>query len=166
MQSNFGGDLTISGVPVGRELSRRAIGMRTVPGESVGSIMIVVATDAPLSSADIDRLSRRAVFGLARTGAGGSSGSGDFVIAFSTAESTRRRAGDRPRPTHAATAEVSGDRLNALFQAVADATEEAIYNSLFRATPVTHRGRTTEALPIQQTLEILDKYGARRRTAR
>ena len=166
VQSNFGGDLTISGVPVGRELAERAIGMRTAPGESSGSIMIVVATDAPLSSADLDRLARRAVFGLARTGASGSSGSGDFVIAFSTAESTRRRAGDRPRPTDAAATEVSGDRLNALFQAVADATEEAIYNSLFRAAPVTYRGRTTEPLPIEQTLEILDKYGARRRMAR
>jgi D-aminopeptidase len=140
--------------------------MGTASGESSGSIMIVVATDAPLSSADLDRLAKRAVFGLARTGASGSSGSGDFVIAFSTAESSRRRAADRARATNAAATEVSGDRLNALFQAVADATEEAIYNSLFKAAPVTYRGRTIEALPVQQTLEILDKYGARRRIAR
>jgi D-aminopeptidase len=166
VQSNFGGDLTIIGAPVGRELSERAIGTGTASGESSGSIMIVVATDAPLSSADLDRLAKRAVFGLARTGASGSSGSGDFVIAFSTAESSRRRAGDRARAINAAATEVSGDRLNALFQAVADATEEAIYNSLFKAAPVTYRGRTIEALPVQQTLEILDKYGARRRIAR
>ncbi|HEX6250245.1 MAG TPA: P1 family peptidase, partial [Gemmatimonadaceae bacterium] len=160
------GALTISGVPVGRRLAERAIGMRTAPGESAGSIMIVVATDAPLSSADLGRLARRAVFGLARTGASGSSGSGDFVIAFSTAASARRRAGDQPRPASSVAMEVSGDRLNALFQAVADATEEAIYNSLFTATPVTYRGRTTEALPIAQTLEILDRHGARRTVER
>ncbi|MEE8384393.1 MAG: P1 family peptidase, partial [Dehalococcoidia bacterium] len=131
VQSNFGGILSIGGAPVGRELGRYSY-RRFVEGvdEGDGSIMMVVATDAPLSVRNLERLAKRAIMGLARTGSSASNGSGDYVIAFSTAEEVRRREGER---THDIT-ELSNDRMSPLFQAVVEATEEAIYNSLFKAT--------------------------------
>lgn len=121
-----------------------------------GSIMIVVATDAPLDARNLERLASRALVGLARTGSSMTNGSGDYVLAFSTAESVRRRPGTTPQ----AVEDLPNDAMSPLFQAVAEATEEAIYNSLFRATTVTgHRG-TVEALPLVRTLEILRRYNA------
>lgn len=143
IQSNFGGVLTINGAPVGRELDRYAF--KTALGEHAdGSIMMVVATDAPLDARTLDRLSKRAMVGLSRTGASMTNGSGDYVIAFST--------------TGASETLVPNDRLSPLFQAVAEATEEAIYNSLFRATTVHGHAGTAEALPLKDTLAILRKY--------
>ncbi|MGH7576554.1 MAG: P1 family peptidase [Longimicrobiales bacterium] len=124
-----------------------------------GSIMIVVATDAPLDARNLERLATRALTGLARTGASMTNGSGDYVIAFSTAPSVRRIAGAGDAATRSA-AELANDAMSPLFQAVAEATEEAIYNSLFRAHTVRSGGRTVEALPLDRTLEILEKYGA------
>ena len=150
IQSNFGGDLVINGAPVGREL-RASRGGNT--GD--GSIMIVVATDAPLDARNLERLGARAITGLARTGSSMSNGSGDFVIAFSTAESVRRRTQDRgPRSVQ----DLPNDLMSGLFRAVAEATEEAIYNSLFKATTVRSASLTIEALPLQQTLQILRSY--------
>jgi D-aminopeptidase len=152
VQSNFGGDLTIAGVPVGRELARRA------PAENRsgdGSIMIVVATDAPLSARNLERLAARTLFGLARTGSSMSNGSGDYVIAFSTAPECRRRRGE---PAQQIT-ELANDVMTPLFQAVAEATEEAIYNSLFCATTVKGFRGTVEALPLERTLEVLRQAG-------
>ncbi len=165
VQSNFGGILSIGGAPVGRELGRFSYrrfveGDDGTPGdpelndEGDGSIMMVVATDAPLSVRNLERLAKRAIMGLARTGSSASNGSGDYVIAFSTAEEVRRGEGER---THDIT-ELSNDRMSPLFQAVVEATEEAIYNSLFKATTVTGLGRTADALPIDETVEILKKY--------
>jgi D-aminopeptidase len=168
VQSNFGGVLQILGAPVGLELGRYSFRRYVEPGggpddpdaEGDGSIMIVVATDAPLSPRNLERLAARAIHGLARTGSSSSNGSGDYVIAFSTAESVRRRAGGRGSRT---IADTPNDALSPLFQATVEATEEAIYNSLFRAVTVTgHRG-TVEALPIERTLEILRRYGVVRR---
>ena len=122
-----------------------------------GSIMIVVATDAPLGPRHLERLAERALFGLARTGATMSNGSGDYVIAFSTAESVRRRGEDSHEVT-----ELSNDALTPLFQAVAEATEEAIYNSMLKAVTTTYGSRTVEALPIERVVEVLHKYGVRR----
>jgi D-aminopeptidase len=152
VQSNFGGDLTIAGVPVGRELARRATAENRF-GD--GSIMIVVATDAPLSARNLERLAARALFGLARTGSSMSNGSGDYVIAFSTAPECRRRRGE---PVQQIT-ELSNDVMTPLFQAVAEATEEAIYNSLFRATTVKGFRGTVEALPLERTMEVLRQAG-------
>ncbi|MDX1570808.1 MAG: P1 family peptidase [Xanthomonadales bacterium] len=148
VQANFGGILSIAGAPVGRSLDRYAF--RDDIGDSAdGSIMIVVATDAPLDARLLERLARRSLAGLARTGAAMTNGSGDYVIAFST--------------TGKAEALVSNDRMSPLFQAVAEATEEAIYNALFKAeTTEGHRGRI-DALPIDRTLEILDSHDARRK---
>jgi D-aminopeptidase len=153
VQSNFGGVLTIDGAPVGRELRP---GPRA--GDGDGSCMIVVATDAPLSSRDLKRLAARAVFGLARTGSSFSHGSGDFAIAFSTAEAVRTRFGETaPR----ARTELPSEAVSPLFQAALEATEEAVYNSLLRATTEASRGRTVEAIPIDRVREVLRSYGRR-----
>jgi len=118
--------------------------------------MIVVATDAPLGSRNLERLAQRALMGLARTGSSGSNGSGDYVLAFSSAESVRRRASRDARPIH----DLPNEGMPGLFQAAIEAAEEAIYNSLLKATSVTGRGgRTAEALPIEETVEVLRKYG-------
>src|SRR5690606_20047595 len=164
VQSNFGGVLTINGAPVGRELGRYSF-QRDVSGTGEandaldspdGSIMMVVATDAPLDARNLERLATRALVGLARTGATMSNGSGDYVIAFSTAESVRRTGDDPVRSIE----DLSNDAISGLFQAVAEATEEAIVNSLFRATTVSNGRNTVEALPLERTLEILRRYNA------
>ena len=140
VQSNFGGTLRMNGAPVGREL--RAGG----PNSGRGSIIMVVATDAPVDARNLRRMAARTMFGLARTGADGSNGSGDYGIAFSTT----RNPGTL----------VANDDMSPLFIAVIDATEEAIYNSLLKATSVTSNGHTVEALPIDRTVEILRRHGA------
>jgi D-aminopeptidase len=193
VQSNYGGRLTIDGVPVWRELTPRSAGNQSreagaasaapgapsldrgsrrlersrgarasapggpgdeVPRESPdGSCMIVVATDAPLDARDLKRLAARAIFGLARTGSSYSNGSGDFAIAFSTSPESRYTGETRPRaflPTEA----VSG-----LFAAVLEATEEAVYNSLLKATDTTANGRTVRAIPVEELKAVLKKYG-------
>jgi len=168
VQTNFGGILTINGAPVGRELGRYYLkdeleksGPVTAPNNPDGSIIIVIATDAPIDHRNLQRLAGRSMSGLARTGASGSNGSGDYAIAFSTAESVRLR----PNANRAlqATQLLANDAMSPLFLAVIEATEEAIYNSLFRATSISGRGHTVEALPIDRTLEILRKYNAIKR---
>lgn len=156
VQTNFGGVLTIDGVPVGRELGRYAFREEVEPGS--GSCMMVVATDAPLDARQLRRLAARALAGMARTGASFSHGSGDYVIAFSAAESVRI-AHQRPLPTAEVTL-LADPELSPLFQAVAEATEEAIYNSLLRATSVHGRdAHEGEALPLNELRRLLKKYG-------
>ena len=150
VQTNFGGRLTIEGVPVWRELKSDESPTRG------GSCMIVVATDAPLDARQLRRLAARAILGMARTGSSGSAGSGDYVIAFSTA--SWLPAGPGTKATFQA---VNDDSLSPLFEAVSEATEEAIYNSLLRATTVTGRdAHVAEAIPIDRLREIL--HGASR----
>ncbi len=165
VQSNFGGALTIDGAPVGQELGQfsfRGDVTRTPPNEEdqedgAGSIMIVVATDAPLSDRNLERLASRAMMGLGRTGSFAGNGSGDYILAFSTAESVRRGIGGGGPHT---VTELPNAATSALFQGVVEATEEAIVNSLLRATTVTGRGGTTaRALPLEETLEVLRRYG-------
>ena len=159
VQTNYGGVLTINGAPVGRELGRYLF-QREVEGprdRGDGSVMIVVATDAPLDARNLERLAVRALAGLARTGAAMTNGSGDYVIAFSTAPEVRRTPGRREP---AAVMDLPNDATSPLFQAVAEATEEAILNSLFRATTTTGNGVTVEALPLDGTMEVLRRYGA------
>ncbi|MGH7481613.1 MAG: P1 family peptidase, partial [Longimicrobiales bacterium] len=151
-----GGVLSINGAPVGRALGQHAFRGSTSGDDADGSIMIVVATDAPLLARALERLAHRALAGLARTGASMSNGSGDYVIAFSTAESVRLRESDEPRTL----AVLPNDEMSPLFQAVAEATEEAIYNSLFMATTVHGDRGTIEALPIDATLEVLRAHDA------
>ncbi len=151
VQSNFGGDLTIAGVPVGREL-RRSGGQ--ADRREDGSIMIVIATDAPLDPRALERLAQRAFLGLARTGSSMSNGSGDFALAFSTAASVRRGAvapGERVRSGQS----VIHEALSPLFQAVVEATEEAILNSLFGAETVRGARGVVRALPVDSVIPIL-----------
>jgi D-aminopeptidase len=155
VQSNFGGVLTVNGAPVGRELGRYAF-QRDLGDSGDGSIMIVVATDAALNSRNLERLAGRAIVGLGRTGGSMTNGSGDYVIAFSIAPEGRRRAGTAPTPVQ----DLPNDAMSPLFQAVAEATEEAILNSLFRASTVRGHQGTIEALPLERTLEILRRYNA------
>ena len=167
VQSNFGGVLQMNGAPVGMELGqyafsdqvRRPDGPTPDPRDDPqewGSIMIVVATDAPLSARNLERLASRAVMGLSRTGSYASNGSGDYVIAFSTANTVRRGTGNEIRRYE----DLPNGRTSALFQAVVEAAEESIYNSLLKAETVTSNGRTVEALPLEETLAILRRYGA------
>ena len=154
VQSNFGGDLQILGVPVARGLGRDGVRPRPDPQGPRGSIMIVVATDAPLSDRNLRRLAGRAMLGLGKTGSVASNGSGDYAIAFSTHPGVRRRA----RETRHSVTELANDETSALFQATVEATEEAIYNSLFMATSVSSRGGAVEALPVVEVLGILRSY--------
>lgn len=187
VQTNFGGVLTIDGAPVGVELGKYylkdAVGINHATAKAVpllsregspennkhptktpdtsadGSIIIVIATDAPLDARQLKRMAARAMMGLARTGASGTNGSGDYAVAFSTAPANRVRAADGSR-TPRKTEVLANDAMSPLFLAVIEATEEAILNSLFRATTLTGREkRTVEALPLEPTLAILRKYG-------
>ncbi|HLB54751.1 MAG TPA: P1 family peptidase [Gemmatimonadales bacterium] len=158
VQANHGGDLTILGVPVGRELGRIGITRESRERGSDGSIIIVVATDAPLSDRNLRRLASRAMMGLGRTGSAAQNGSGDYVIAFSTSPAVRRIR-DAPR---LATTELGNEQMNPLFQAVVEVTEEAIYNALFMATPVTGNGIRVEAIPLDEVKRILARRAGSR----
>ncbi len=159
VQSNFPGSLRVLGVPVGRLLGRQSGEKQRDITDDAGSIMIVAATDAPLSDRNLTRLARRAFAGLARTGASFANGSGDYAIAFSTAESVRRTA--ELRAGKATARELPNERVSPLFEAVIEATEEAIYHSLFAATTMSGRdGRTVEALPIDRVTALLRERGA------
>jgi D-aminopeptidase len=155
VQSNFGGILQVMGAPVGRTLGRYSFENALRGDRGDGSIMMVVATDAPLSDRNLERLASRAIMGLARTGSFASNGSGDYVIAFSTAVEVRRPwDAERLR-----TEELANEQTSALYAAVVEATEEAIYNSIFMATDVTSLGRTMEAIPLDRVREVLREHG-------
>jgi D-aminopeptidase len=182
VQTNFGGILTINGAPVGRELGQyylkdelgrppdksgrlgdprgSQIKPEAGPNSADGSVIIVIATDAPIDHRNLQRLAARSMMGLARTGAAGSNGSGDYAIAFSTAPELRIRTAAIDRSSKSTVALLSNEAMSPLFLAVIEATEEAIYNSLFAATTTSGRGHTVEALPLDRTLEILRKHNA------
>ena len=175
VQSNYGGRLTIAGVPVWKELTPPTLAAHDAPNlergtanpeprtpnaerrtdSPDGSCMIVVATDAPLDSRNLERLAARAIFALARTGSTYSNGSGDFAIAFSTHPSLRVTTTEGPQPRTI----LPSDSVSGLFEAVLDATEEAVYNSLLKATDTTGSGRTVRAIPIEPLTALLRKYG-------
>ncbi len=143
VQTNYGGLLTIAGAPVGRELGGHSLQEQLDAAK--GSVIVVVATDAAVDARNLKRLAARTMLGLGRTGAAGNNGSGDYAIAFSTSQSRNV---------------LSNDAMSPLFLAAIEATEEAVYNSLFRATTTTGRGHTVEALPIEKTIEILRRHSA------
>jgi D-aminopeptidase len=169
-QTNFGGNLTIAGVPIFRSLqppARRSAEARNggdgplrpsafVDGRASGdgSCMLVVATDAPLDARDLRRLGARAIFGLARTGSSYSNGSGDFAIAFSTSREMRSRFNDTAARARTI---LPADATSPLFEAALEATEEAVYNALFQATTVRSANGTAEAIPIERVRELLKK---------
>lgn len=159
VQSNFGGVLQINGAPVGRELNNFYLMDKSKPYKADGSCMIVIATDAPLSDRNLERLAKRSYIAFGNVGSFSSNGSGDYAIAFSTYEKNRI-----PYQSKNATRtidELNNDELSPLFMAVWEATEEALLNSLFMATDTKgYRGKIVKALPIKQTIEILRKYKA------
>lgn len=158
-QTNFGGILTVAGAPVGRELGRYYLHeSKPDRGTGGGSCVIVVATNAPLDSRQLERLAKRALLGLAAVGSPMTHGSGDYVIAFSTADSVRVSHG---LTTRTVKREILRDEaLSPLFQATREATEEAIINSLLKATAVSGvMGHTTEAIPVEKVVEICKRYG-------
>ena len=157
VQTNFGGRLTIAGVPVWKELQPPEQQSRNSDSSSRnsadGSCMIVIATDAPLDARQLRRLAARAFLGMARTGSTGSNGSGDFAIAFSTTNRIAFGAARGP-----ALSLLGEDALSPLFEAVVDATEEAIYNSLLKAHTVRgHHGHVAEAIPIDRLRQVLGR---------
>jgi len=152
VQANYGGILTIDGVPIGTALAEYDIKREVEERRGDGSVIIVIATDAPLSDRNLRRLAERAFAGIARTGSSFTNGSGDYAIAFSTASSVRRKAG---ASGPAQIAELPNAEMSPAFQAVAEATEEAVLNALFSAkTTIGHRG-TVEALPLDRVLPLL-----------
>ncbi len=162
VQTNFGGVLTIAGAPVGQELGQYYLRKElqqpvSARDKADGSCMIVIATDAPLDARNLKRLAARAWLGLARSGSSASNGSGDYAIAFSTAPQVRIHANDKA-PTRNIQV-LTNDAMSPLFQAVIESTEEAVYNSMFKATTTTGNRHTVEALPIDKTLEILKQRG-------
>ncbi|HXY96906.1 MAG TPA: P1 family peptidase [Steroidobacteraceae bacterium] len=161
VQTNFGGVLTIAGAPVGVELGQyylrdQAALAGPVRDRADGSCMLVVATDAPLDARELKRLAARALLGMARTGSSASNGSGDYAIAFSTAPEVRIRIDDQALTRK--TEVVSTLAMSPLFEAAIEASEEAIYNSMLKATTTTGNGHTVEALPIERTVEILREH--------
>ncbi len=165
VQSNYGGVLQMDGVPVGRELGQYAFRDALAqadpapqqagaePGD--GSVIVVIATDAPLSDRNLGRVASRAMMALGRTGSSASNGSGDYALAFSTAEAVRRA----PGAGRLATSELANEQMSAVFQAGVEAVEEAIYNSMLMATTETGNGRTVEALPLGALREVLRRHG-------
>jgi D-aminopeptidase len=156
VQTNFGGILQVLGAPVGKELGQYAFKRDAEsPGDrGDGSCVIVVATDAPLSDRNLERLAARAIMGLARTGSSASNGSGDYALAFSTSDKVRRAS----TATRLTTEELANEQMSGLFEGAVEATEEAIYNSLFQATTTTSNGRTIEAIPLDKVRAVLTKY--------
>lgn len=178
VQTNFGGVLTIAGAPVGKELGKyefrerlegAGTSSKSEPQKTQrsakesgndnanGSCMIVVATDAPVEARNLKRLAARAIMGMVRTGAGGSNGSGDYAIAFSTSPALRVRPGDDRRARQITV--LGNEAISPLFLAAIEATEEAIYNSLLKATTMTGSGHTVEAIPAEQVRDILKAHG-------
>lgn len=159
VQTNYGGALSINGAPVGRELGSYAYRDFLEPvadtDKEDGSIMMVVATDAPLTARNLDRVAQRAMMGLARTGSFASNGSGDYVIAFSTHPSVRKpRVSETPVPVEV----LVNESMTPLFAATAEATEEAIYNAIFKATTVSSSRGELRAIPVEDLMRVLEKY--------
>jgi D-aminopeptidase len=163
VQTNFGGVLTIAGAPVGQALGQYYLRQeleqsRSGKDKADGSCMIIIATDAPMDARNLKRLAARAWLGVARTGSSASNGSGDYAIAFSTAPRVRIHADDKALTRSVEV--MTNEAMSPLFLAAIEATEEAIYNSMFKAATMTGNGHTVEALPIEQTLRILKDHGA------
>jgi D-aminopeptidase len=155
VQTNFGGVLQVLGAPVGTTLGHFAFEGNLSPERGDGSCIVVIATDAPLSDRNLKRVAARAMMALGRTGSSAANGSGDYAIAFSTAPEVRR-AWDARKLT---TTELANEQVSGIFEGAVEATEEAVYNSLFMATTVTGNGHTVEALPLDRVRQILAEHG-------
>lgn len=152
VQTNFGGVLTIAGVPVGQALGRYFLRDQLSTGSADGSVIVVIATDAPLSDRNLERLARRAFLGIGRTGSPMTNGSGDYALAFSTGQDVRRTAARRAGP--GAVTELPNEHMSPLFQAAVEATEEAVINSLFAATAVDGAQGRIDSLPVDEVIQL------------
>jgi len=160
VQTNYGGILQIDGVRVGEALGQFYLDRYVDRGDADGSVIVVVATNAPLSDRNLERLAHRALYGVPRSGSPATNGSGDYAVAFSTHEGVRRTAARRaPDADGPGTqlAEWPNDRMSPLFQAAVEASEEAIYNALFMATTTSGRRGTVRALPLQRVLDVMGR---------
>ncbi len=153
VQTNYGGILQIDGVPVGEELGQYYLKQELDRGDADGSIIVIIATDAPLSDRNLTRMASRAMLAIGRSGSPATNGSGDYALAFSTALEVRRE-GNLKSSNGLANANISP-----LFEAVVEATEESIYNALFKATSVKGANGTVEALSIEEVIRVFRKYG-------
>jgi D-aminopeptidase len=157
VQTNFGGNLTINGAPVGRELGayyfKEELEFPKDPDD--GSIMVVVATNAPLNARSLERLAKRAMIGIGRTGSFVTNGSGDYIIAFSAHPDVRR---PRVSKDPIVTPSLVNSSMTPLFAAAVEATQESIYNALFKATTIESSRGISRAIPIEPVVKILEKY--------
>lgn len=152
VQTNYGGVLTVGGAPVGKALGKYFLKDELSGGSADGSVIVVIATDAPLSDRNLQRMARRAFLGIARTGSPMTNGSGDYTIAFSTSQDVRRTPGRRSAAVPVV--ELGNDLVSPLFQAAVEATEEAVMNSMFAAVPMEGHSGRIEALPVEKVVEI------------
>ncbi|MFL6775698.1 MAG: P1 family peptidase [Sphingomicrobium sp.] len=152
VQTNFGGVLQVAGVPVGQPLGRYFLKTELDKANADGSVIIVLATDAPLSDRNLERLARRAFLGIARTGSPMTNGSGDYALAFSTNSNVRRTPERRASPS--AITDLPNEQMSPLFEAAVEATEEAVINSLFAASPMDGNGHHVDALPADQVIKL------------
>jgi D-aminopeptidase len=158
VQTNYGGVLSIGGAPIGKELGRYYLRGAADDEPGNGSVVVVVATDAPVSDRNLERMARRAFLGIARTGSSIANGSGDYAIAFATAAEVRRTA--ERRKAVATIGDLANEQMSPLFQAVAEATEEAVYNAMLQAITTTgYRGHRLDALPHDAVRDSLERHG-------
>jgi D-aminopeptidase len=153
VQTNYGGILQVDGVPVGEELGQYYLKRELDEGDADGSVIIVLATDAPLSDRNLSRLAARAMLAVGKSGSPATNGSGDYAVAFSTSLSVRRGEGAKPH------VELGNEAVSPLFQAAVEATEEAIYNALFTAQTVKGHGGTVKAIDLDEVIRVMRKYG-------
>ena len=152
VQTNYGGVLTVAGVPVGQALGRYYLKSELDKANADGSVIIVIATDAPLSDRNLERLARRGFSGIARTGSPMTNGSGDYAVAFSTSLDVRRTPERRAQPSPIV--DLPNEQMSPLFEAAVEATEEAVINSLFAATPVDGMQGHVDALPVDEVIKL------------
>jgi len=157
VQTNYGGVLQMDGLPVGKELGQYYLRDAVDRGDADGSIILIVATDAPLSDRNLSRLASRALMAIARTGSPATNGSGDYAIAFSTAESVRRSR--ERRNSVSDIADLPNNLVSPLFEASMEASEEAIYNALVAGVTTEGFKGTIEALPLDSLIKIIQKSG-------
>lgn len=155
VQTNYGGVLQVAGVPVGQALGQYYLKDELSKASGDGSCIVVIATDAPLSDRNLERLAHRGLLGIARTGSPMTNGSGEYAVAFSTNLDVRRTSERRAKPS--AIDDLPNDQMSPLFEAAVEAAEEAAINSLFAATPMDGNGRQIDALPVDQVLKLYRK---------
>jgi D-aminopeptidase len=152
VQTNYGGVLQVAGVPVGQALGKYFLKDELSKGSADGSCIVVIATDAPLSDRNLERLAHRGLLGIARTGSPMTNGSGEYAVAFSTSLDVRRTPERRARPSPVV--DVPNDQMSPLFEAAVEAAEEAAINSMFAATPVDGNGHHVDALPVDEVVKL------------